>query len=122
MMAERGFSAENMPDAVDSGATGHCVRCQPWMRRGRYDSDSDESSDSKSSMPTLIPRAEADDRSSDEESDWTSTTEEVTDDESVMSHEIDAQNEDIIQIDNIWAVSSRQFGKSMTQPLHEGPG
>ena len=130
MMAERGFSPENVPDAVDSGATGHCVGCQPWMRRGenhtteycyyvgnagrhdrgllrRYDSDSDESSDSESSMPTLIPRVEGDDSSSDEESDWTSTTEEVTDDESVISHKIEAQNKNTIQIGNIEVVRSR---------------
>ncbi len=73
-------------------------------------------------MPTLIPRVEADDSSSDEESDWTSTTEELTDDKSLISHKIEAQNENIIQIGNIRAVSSRQLVQSAMQPMHEGPG
>ena len=92
---------------IDSGATRNCIGCQPWMglrqkytaehcyyvgnagrhdrsllrRYGtRYESDSNESSDSYSSMPELIPRVVTDDSSSDKESDWMSTTEELTDD------------------------------------------
>ncbi len=73
-------------------------------------------------MPELIPRVATDDSDSDKESGWTSTTEELTDDESVISHESEAQNENIIQIRNIRAVSSRQLIQSVTQPMHEGPG
>ena len=145
MMAERGFRGESVPGVIDSGATRNCIGCMPWMRprqkhttehcyyvgnAGRHDrsmlrrykSDSNESSDTHSSMPELIPRVATNDSSSDEESDWTSTTEELTDDESVISHEIEAQNENIIQIGNIRTVSSRQLVGSTTQPMYEGPG
>ncbi len=87
-----------------------------------YKSDSNESSNAHSSMPELIPRVATNDSSSDEESNWTSTTEELTDEESVISHEIEAQNENIIQIGNIQSVSSRKLVESMSQPMYEGPG
>ena len=87
-----------------------------------YESDSNESSNTHSSMPELIPRVADSDSSSDKESNWMSTTEELTDDESVISHEIEAQNENIIQIGNIRVVRSRQMVQSMALPMHEGPG
>ncbi len=88
-----------------------------------YESDNNKSSNTHSSMRELIQRIKDSDSSSDKESNWTSTTEELTDDKSVISHEIEAKNENIIQIGNsIRAVSSRQLVGSTIQLMYEGPG
>ena len=121
------MSNKNM--VVDSSASRHiarheytcCKGYQPWIESRqshlmghcyhignaeRYESDSNESS--KYSLPTLIPRVDSSDEDSDKESDWTSTTEELTDNKYVISHESEAPNENSIKVENLRVIKSKK--------------
>ncbi len=71
------------------------------------DSDSNESS--KYSLPILIPRLDSSDDKSDKESDWMSTTEELRDDETVISHESKVLNENRIKIEDMRVIRSENL-------------
>ncbi len=100
-----------------SHLTSHCYHIG---NAERYELDSDESSEY--SLPTLIPRVESSDDDSDKESNWTNTTEELTDNESIISHESEVPNESIIQIENVRVIESRNLPRNIALPLHGGPG
>ena len=120
----------NKNRVVDRGASRNFEECQQWMgprqsqlaghcyyvgntgQHGRHmsvmgdESDSNESSNHPS-LPDLIPRVADSDSNSDKESNWTSTTEELTDNDSVISHKSDAPNKNTIQIGNVRVTRSR---------------